>query len=61
MPLHRCCVIAWLFILFPTALLQGAELTVMDESFAALDPKTLDEVLAAVLSRPEALVVIAHP
>jgi len=34
---------------------------VLDESFAALDPETLDEVMGAVLRRPEALVVIAHP
>lgn len=43
------------------SLLQTLDLRVLDESFAALDPETLDEVMAAVLRRPEALVVIAHP
>ena len=43
------------------SLLQALEARVLDESFAALDPETLDEVMAAVLRRPEALVVIAHP
>jgi ATP-binding cassette subfamily B protein len=43
------------------SLLQVLDARVLDESFAALDPETLDEVLSAVLSRPEALIVIAHP
>jgi ATP-binding cassette subfamily B protein len=43
------------------ALLQGAALTVMDESFAALDPETLELCLNCVLRRAGALVVIAHP
>ncbi|HEY4395780.1 MAG TPA: ABC transporter ATP-binding protein [Polyangia bacterium] len=43
------------------SLLQTLDARVLDESFAALDPETLDEVMAAVLRRPEALVVIAHP
>jgi ABC-type bacteriocin/lantibiotic exporter with double-glycine peptidase domain len=43
------------------SLLQSLDVRVLDESFAALDPATLDEVLTAVLSRPEALIVIAHP
>jgi ABC-type transport system involved in cytochrome bd biosynthesis fused ATPase/permease subunit len=43
------------------SLLQVLDVRVLDESFAALDPDTLDEVLAAVLARPEALIVIAHP
>lgn len=43
------------------SLLQALDARVLDESFAALDPETLDEVMAAVLRRPEALVVIAHP
>jgi ATP-binding cassette subfamily B protein len=43
------------------SLLQSLDARVLDESFAALDPETLDEVMAAVLERPEALVVIAHP
>jgi ATP-binding cassette, subfamily B, bacterial len=43
------------------ALLQGAPLTVMDESFAALDPETLEMCLATAQRRAETLVVIAHP
>jgi len=43
------------------ALLQRAPLTVLDESFAALDPHTLQQCLACVLRRTQALVVIAHP
>jgi ATP-binding cassette, subfamily B, bacterial len=43
------------------SLLQVLDMRVLDESFAALDPETLDEVMTAVLSRPEALIVIAHP
>jgi len=42
------------------SLLQQVEGRVLDESFAALDPETLDAVLAAVLARPQALIVIAH-
>jgi len=42
-------------------LLQALDARVLDESFAALDPETLDDVMAAVLRRPEALIVIAHP
>jgi ATP-binding cassette subfamily B protein len=43
------------------ALLQRAELIVLDESFAALDPATLERALRCVLSRARALIVIAHP
>jgi ATP-binding cassette subfamily B protein len=43
------------------ALLQGAELLVLDESFAALDPATLERSLECVMRRADALVVIAHP
>lgn len=43
------------------ALLQRAPLTVLDESFAALDPETLALCLACVQRRAGALVVIAHP
>jgi ATP-binding cassette subfamily B protein len=42
------------------ALLQKADLTLLDESFAALDPATLKETLAFVESRANALVVVAH-
>src|SRR5581483_11493281 len=43
------------------ALLQGAELMVLDESFAALDPETLSKALRCVLDRAPAVLVIAHP
>lgn len=43
------------------ALLQKAEVVVLDESFAALDPQTLKDSLAAVRKRASAMVVIAHP
>lgn len=42
-------------------LLQGADLIVLDESFAALDPETLQRCIACVLRRARTLVVIAHP
>jgi ABC-type transport system involved in cytochrome bd biosynthesis fused ATPase/permease subunit len=43
------------------ALLQRARLVMLDESFAALDPRTLRDVLACVLRRASTLLVIAHP
>jgi ATP-binding cassette subfamily B protein len=43
------------------ALLQRAELVVLDESFAALDPDTLDRCLRCALARAPTLMVIAHP
>jgi ATP-binding cassette subfamily B protein len=43
------------------ALLQRLDVRVLDESFAALDPQTLERVLGCVLGRAETLVVIAHP
>jgi ATP-binding cassette subfamily B protein len=43
------------------ALLQEADLIILDESFAALDPETLRRCLQCVLSRARALLVIAHP
>ena len=42
-------------------LLQRADLVILDESFAALDPETLDRCAACVLARAPALLVIAHP
>ncbi|HEY0141153.1 MAG TPA: ABC transporter ATP-binding protein [Thermoanaerobaculia bacterium] len=42
------------------ALLQKPALTILDETFAALDPETLQEAMNAVLARPGAVVVIAH-
>lgn len=43
------------------ALLQGADLLVLDESFAALDPENLEQALDCVLRRAPSLLVIAHP
>ena len=43
------------------ALLQDAELVVLDESFAALDPDTLRQALGCVLNRASSLLLIAHP
>jgi ATP-binding cassette subfamily B protein len=43
------------------ALLQGADVLILDESFAALDPQTLQQTLAYVLEKAPALLVIAHP
>jgi ATP-binding cassette, subfamily B, bacterial len=43
------------------ALLQNSELVVLDESFAALDPETLQRAIDCVVRRAPALVVIAHP
>ena len=43
------------------AILQRAPVTVLDESFAALDPMTLQQCLDCVLRRAPTLVVIAHP
>ena len=43
------------------ALLQGADLIILDESFAALDPETLRQCLRCVLKRAATVLVIAHP
>jgi len=43
------------------ALLQGAEVVIFDESFAALDPRNVRLALDCVLSRARTLLVIAHP
>lgn len=43
------------------ARLQGAELIVLDESFAALYPPIFREVLSRVLDRAPAVLVVAHP
>ncbi len=43
------------------ALLQGAEVVVLDESFAALDPETLRRALECAFRRCPSLIVIAHP
>ena len=43
------------------ALLQNADLVVLDESFAALDPENLSQCLECVRRRAKTLLVIAHP
>ena len=42
------------------ALLQNADLVILDESFGALDPETLQQVMKCVLERSRTLMVIAH-
>lgn len=48
-------------IFLARALLQDARLVIMDESFAALDPETLEKCLRCTLARARTLIVIAHP
>jgi ATP-binding cassette subfamily B protein len=48
-------------IFLARAILQNAHLTVLDESFAALDPETLALCLDCSLKRARTLMVIAHP
>ena len=43
------------------ALLQRADMVILDESFAALDPANLDRALHCVSERAETFLVIAHP
>jgi ATP-binding cassette subfamily B protein len=43
------------------ALLQHADVVILDESFGALDPETLQRALHCVLARASTLLVIAHP
>ncbi|MBV9758978.1 MAG: ATP-binding cassette domain-containing protein [Acidobacteriaceae bacterium] len=43
------------------ALLQRADLVILDESFAALDPENVRTALECTLDRAETLMVIAHP
>ncbi|MFQ5350302.1 MAG: ATP-binding cassette domain-containing protein [Thermoanaerobaculia bacterium] len=43
------------------ALLQGTELVLFDESFAALDPANLRKCLETVIERSPTLLVVAHP
>jgi ATP-binding cassette subfamily B protein len=43
------------------ALLQNADLVVLDESLGALDPETLERTMRSVRKRAPALIVIAHP
>ena len=42
-------------------LLQQADLTILDESFGALDPQNLELTLKYVLDETSTLLVIAHP
>jgi ATP-binding cassette subfamily B protein len=42
------------------ALLQNSELVVLDESFAALDPRNLQRAVECVVRRSKSLLVIAH-
>lgn len=48
-------------IFLARALLQKAQLTILDESFGALDPETLKTCLESALKRTQSLMVIAHP
>lgn len=43
------------------ALLQDADVVVLDESFAALDPASLRRAVDCVIARSRSLVTIAHP
>jgi ATP-binding cassette subfamily B protein len=42
------------------ALLQEADLVVLDESFAALDPENLRRAMECAKKRAKSLLVIAH-
>jgi ATP-binding cassette subfamily B protein len=48
-------------IFLARALLQNAQLTILDESFAALDPESLEKCLNCAFKRARTLLVIAHP
>ena len=43
------------------ALLQNADVVILDESFAALDPENLRQCLQCALARASTLLVVAHP
>jgi ATP-binding cassette subfamily B protein len=43
------------------ALLQNADVVILDESFAALDPETLQLAMRCALKRARTLLLIAHP
>ena len=43
------------------ALLQRAELVILDESFAALDPESLQQAVTCAYRRAGTLLVVAHP
>ena len=42
-------------------LLQGSEAVILDESFGALDPESLERAMRCVIERAPTLLVIAHP
>ena len=48
-------------IFLARALLQDAEFTILDESFAALDAESLRLCLDCAFRRARTLLVIAHP
>jgi len=48
-------------IFLARALLQNTQLTILDESFAALDPESLEKCLNCTFKRAKTLMVIAHP
>jgi ATP-binding cassette subfamily B protein len=48
-------------IFLARSLLQPLDVRVLDETFAALDADTLDEVMRVVLAAPATLLVVAHP
>ena len=48
-------------IFMARALLQRADLVILDESFAALDPENLERTVTCVRARAATLLVIAHP
>ncbi len=43
------------------AILQGADLVLLDETFGALDPESLSRSLTAALERFPTLLIVAHP
>jgi len=45
----------------PGTLLQNADLLILHESLAALDPNTLRTTLGSVLERPPSVLMIEHP
>jgi len=48
-------------IFLARALLQDADVVLLDESLAALDPENLRQCLECVMRRARSLIVIAHP
>jgi ATP-binding cassette subfamily B protein len=48
-------------IFLARAILQDADLLILDESFAALDPETLEACWRVLLKRQRTMLVIAHP